>query len=274
MMKVGIALVTLSIASMLAQDSGKDDAREKERKLTDEDKIELIRGLTAEYGTVKVYLPRSKKPLRFNSDGTWSKQDWLTAGTEYGPVGKVGDLVQITKVDINSDNIVLEINGGLKTKGKWYERIEGGMGSGGGTRPINPNGESRSAGTAIAVQFPGRVPPLPAAEVKKMLTPVFDFDRRSATESYFDTLPAEVQAAIKEKRVITGMEKDQVVMALGRPRDRIRETVEGRDVEDWIYGLPPGKITFVTFHNGKVLKVKDSYAGLGGSTAPPLKTPQ
>lgn len=249
------------------------DAQEKDRKLTDEEKIELIRGLTAEYGTVKVYLPRSKKPLRFSSDGKWDKQEWLDAGREFGAVAKVGELVQITAVDIDSDHIVLEINGGLRTKGKWYERIEGGVGGGSSTRPINPGSDSRSAGTAIGLYFPGRVPPLPATEVKKMLAPLLDFEKRSATENYFDTLPPEVRAAIKEKRVIEGMEKDQVVMALGRPRDRIRESVEGKDLEDWIYGLPPGKITFVTFHNGKVVKVKDSYAGLGGTTAPPLKTP-
>ena len=247
-------------------------AQQKERKLTDDEKIELIRGLTAEYGTVKVYLPRSRKPVRFESNGRWEKQEWLDAGREFGPVAKVGELVQVTGVDINSDNIVLQINGGLNTKGKWYDRIEGGVGGGTSTRPISGR-DSRSFGTAIAVHFPGRVPPIPATDVKKMLAPILDFDKRSATENYFDTLPPEIQAAIKEKRVIEGMEKDQVVLALGRPRDRIRETVDGKDLEDWIYGLPPGKITFVTFHNGKVVKVKDSYAGLGGSTAPPLKTP-
>jgi hypothetical protein len=69
------------------------------------------------------------------------------------------------------------------------------------------------------------------------------------------------------------MTRDQVLMAVGHPRDRIRETKDGEEVEDWIYGLPPGKITFVTFKGGKVIRVKDSYAGLGGTTAPPLKTP-
>jgi hypothetical protein len=49
---------------------------------------------------------------------------------------------------------------------------------------------------------------------------------------------------------------------------------DGLETEDWIYGYPPGKITFVTFANSKVIKVKDSYAGLGGQTGPPLKPPQ
>ncbi|MBI5281509.1 MAG: hypothetical protein HY858_07495 [Candidatus Solibacter usitatus] len=233
--------------------------------------MELIRGLSAEYATVKVFLPRSKKPLKFNSNGTWDKSGWRDIGDEYGPVARVGDLVQITKIDIEGDRIVLQINGGLNTRGKWYERIEGGVG--GGTVPMT-RGVTRSAGTSIAVEFPGKLPPVKPAEVKKMLAPVLDFEKRSATENYFDTLPPEIQEAIKAKRAEVGMNRDQVRMALGQPRDRIRETHDGVESEDWIYGLPPGKITFVTFVNSKVTKVKDSYAGLGGSTAPPPKPQQ
>jgi hypothetical protein len=35
------------------------------------------------------------------------------------------------------------------------------------------------------------------------------------------------------------------------------------DLEDWVYGTPPGKIVFVTFNGEKVVKVKEDYAGLG-----------
>ena len=33
---------------------------------------------------------------------------------------------------------------------------------------------------------------------------------------------------------------------------------------------PPGRITFVTFNGSKVIKVKESYAGLGAEAAAPL----
>lgn len=253
----------------MAQSAKEDPAP----KLTDEEKIELLRGLTAEYGTVKTYLPRSKKALEVNSDSTWDKAEWSEAGREYGPVARTGDLVQVTKVEIEKDKIVLQINDGLNVKGKWYERIEGGAGSGNRTVPLSRN-TTRSAGTTIAVVWPGRVPPVTTADVKKILQPVLDFEKRSATENYFDSLPPEIQEAIKAKRAEVGMDRDQVVMALGRPRDRLRESEDGVETEDWIYGHPPGKITFVTFANGKVIKVKDAYAGLGGSTAPPLPPQQ
>lgn len=258
-------------ATVLAVGQAPTGKEDQARKLTDEDKVELLRGLSAEYATVKAYLPRAKKALKFRSDGTWDKGEWRDIGDEYGPVARVGDLIQITKVDIDSERIVLQINGGLNTRGKWYERIEGGVGNG-STVPMTRD-KSRSAGTTLAVVFPGKIPPVKAAEIKKILAPILDFEKRSATENYFDTLPPEIQAAIRAKRAEIGMNRDQVKMAMGQPRDRVRQEKDGLETEDWIYGFPPGKITFVTFANGKVNKVKDSYAGLGGSTAP-QPTPQ
>jgi outer membrane protein assembly factor BamE (lipoprotein component of BamABCDE complex) len=59
------------------------------------------------------------------------------------------------------------------------------------------------------------------------------------------------------------MDRDQVLLALGRPVRKVRETTDGEETEDWIYGNPPGKIVFVTFKDNKVIKVKEAYAGLG-----------
>ena len=237
------------------------------RKLTHEDRLEIIRGLSAEYATVKTALPRSKKPLVFSSKGTWDKAKWTELGRENGPAARVGDVVQVTKIDINGDNIEFELNGGFRTGPKWHERIQ--VGAGQRTAPIGQQ-SAGSTGTIIALEFEGGVPALEVKEFKKLMAPLLDFEKRTATENYLDSLPAPMQAAIKEKRAMEGMDKDQVMMALGRPRHKQRETKEGLELEDWIYGEPPGKISFVTFASGKVIKVKDAYAGLGGSTADPL----
>lgn len=265
-----------SAGSAPAQGGFDTKAKEdKTRKLTDEEKLTLMRGLTSEYAKVKVFLPRSKKALKMKSDGSYDKAEWKETGMEFGPVARVDDLVQITHVEIEDNRIVFEIDGGFKPKGKWYQRVEVGGGIGGsGTRPINQD-PKRAYGTSIALSWEGRIPPdIQASAVKKILKPVLDFETRSASEDYFANLPPEIQEAIKAKRAAVGMTRDQVLMAMGMPRDKLRETKDGLDTEDWIYGLPPGKITFVTFANSKVIKVKDAFAGLGGATAPPLKPVQ
>lgn len=245
----------------------------KDRELTFEERVELIRGLTAEFATAKTFLPRSKKPLLLDSKGGYDSKQWQEIGREFGPAARVGDLVQITKVKLEEDRIVLEINGGMKGGRKWYERIE--VGTGTRTTPISSRNYTMApSGTTLAVVFPGRVPPLKSAEFKKLLEPVLDFNLRSATEQYVEKLPAPIQQAIKEQRAMEGMDREQVLLALGRPKHKVRETRDGFDYEDWIYGEPPGKITFVTFQGDKVVRVKEAYAGLGGSVMPPLKPPR
>jgi len=236
-------------------------------KLTFDDRVELMRGLVAEYATVKQLLPRSKKPLLYESSGTHDKQAWEEAAKAFGPAARVGDLVQVTKVDFGDDRIVLQINGGMKGGHKWYQGVEIGMG--GGTAPISNPDSNAPSGTTIAILFHKPLEAMKAAEIKKMLAPVLDFEKHSATELYADTLPPEVQKAIKEKRVMEGMDRDQVIMAVGRPNHKSRETKDGVELEDWVFGQPPGKIVFVTFNGNKVVKVKEAYAGLGTEIADP-----
>jgi hypothetical protein len=237
-------------------------------KLAFADRVELTRGLTAEYATVKALLPRSRKALEFDAKGEYDKSQWAQIARESGPAARTGDLVQVTKVDIEDDKIVLQINGGFKGGRKWYQGVQ--IGVGGNTAPISTNNDSNApGGTSIAILFHKPLEPIKASEIKKMLAPVLDFERRSATQLYSEALPPEVQKAIKEKRVTVGMDREQVIMALGRPEHKSRETKDGVELEDWVFGTPPGKITFVTFNGDKVIKVKDSYAGLGTQVADP-----
>jgi hypothetical protein len=233
-------------------------------KLTWEDRVELTRGLSAEYATAKVMLPRSRKALEFDSNGTYDKDAWSVVAREGGPAARTGDLVQVTKIDIEDDRIVLQINGGYRGGKKWYQGVQISGGMGGAQVPVNQTNDTNApGGTSIAVLFHKPLEPIKALEVKKMLAPVLDFEKRSATQLYSESLPPEVQQAIKDKKVTVGMDKEQVILALGRPQHKSRETKDGLEVEDWVYGTPPGKITFVTFNGDKVIKVKDSYAGLG-----------
>ncbi len=240
-------------------------------KLTVQDRIELTRGLTAEYATVKQFLPRSKKALPFESNGKLDKDVWEEAAKEFGPAARVGDLVQVTRVIIENDKLVLLINGGFKGGRKWYQGVQIGGGMGGNTRtaPIATGDSNAAGGTIIEVLFHKQLEPMKASEIKAILAPVLDFEKHSATQLYAESLPPEVQKAIQTKKAIEGMDREQVLLALGHPNHKSREVKEGLELEDWVFGQPPGKITFVTFNGSKVIKVKEAYAGLGTAVADP-----
>jgi hypothetical protein len=259
----GLVMLLMAAAAPLLRSSD---------KLTFDERIELTRGLTAEYATVKSFLPRSKKPLPYEASGTYDKQKWEQIGKEFGPAARAGDLVQITHIVLDEDKIVLEINGGVKNGKHWYDHVQVGMGQ--RTAPISNGDVTQTAGTNIEILFHKPLAALKSAEVKKMLAPIFDFEKRSATELYAETLPPAIQKAIADKRVLEGMDRDQVVLALGHPQHKSRETKDGLEVEDWVYGSPPGKITFVTFNGNKVIKVKEAFAGLGAEAAGAEPTPR
>jgi hypothetical protein len=225
-------------------------AAAEKQKLTEEERLMLIRGLMAETAKAKVMIPRSKKPLAVDEKGGWDKTLWEAASKEFGPAARVGELVTVTKVEIKDD------------------RVQVGVGN--STAPIGRSDAQASAGSNIAVVFAAKVTTLEVADVKRILAPVMDFDKRTVTENYMENIPAPIRKAIQDKRVIEGMDKDQVMAAVGRPLRKERQTVDGSDFEDWMYGRAPGKLTFVTFEGNKVVKVKELYAGLGGSTAADL----
>jgi hypothetical protein len=243
-------------------------------KLSFDERMELERGLTADFATSKIILPHSKKPLIIHSDGSYDKADWDETLRENGPTARLGDQIQITRIEIEGKRIVLEINGGTKS-GHWYDHLQVGVGGMGSPTdqtpgPAGKNGQAAN-GSHIALVFPSSVPSVKADDVRRMLAPIFDFDKHSATELYVDRLPEPVKQAIKQQHAIAGMDKDQVLLAMGKPQHKSRETNDlGDEIEDWVYGQPPGKVIFVRFNEGKVVKVQDSYANIGGSTVPDL----
>jgi hypothetical protein len=245
-------------------------------ELTWQDRVEIARGMIAEYAKAKILLPRSKKPLEFNADGTWDKAAWAAIAKQEGPAARTGDLVQITKLDIEADRLVFQINGGYKGGRHWYDGVQVGAGpsSNPNMSPIGDGDSNAPGGTSLVLLFHKPLEPIKAEAIKKLLAPVLDFDRRSATQLYSDSLPPEVQQAIKEKRVREGMNHEQVLLAVGRPTHHERDTTpDGTEEESWVYGTPPGKITFVTFVGDKVTRVKEEYAGLGtiAKDPPPVK---
>jgi hypothetical protein len=234
------------------------------KKQAEDQRIELLRGLDAEHATARAFIPRSRKPLDFEAGTSdWDKKLWEAIGAQTGPAARAGDSIQVTKVKIEKDAIILELNSGAK--GRWYDGVQAGNGN--TTQPVSGMPNEAPGGTVLAVHFFGGIGNVTSMEVKKILGPLLDFNNGSVTEQYAEQLPPEVKQAIQDKKVLVGMNRDQVLLAVGRPRLKSRETEDGVDIEDWIYGEPPGRMVFVTFAGQKVIKVKETYAGLGGSVA-------
>lgn len=234
------------------------------KKQAEEQRLELLRGLGSEYATARTYFPRSKSPLGFEADtGYWNQSGWQQLGAQTGPAARSGDLVQITKVTVQGEMIILELNDGPNgQRGHWYDRVSV---NGGG--PIGGAGAPAPSGTVISVHYGSGLSGVTSERVKKDLAPILLFDQRSATESYTETLSPEMKAAVQDKKVVVGMNRDQVLLVLGQPVRKSRENVDGVDLEDWVYGNPPGKVTFITLKGQKVIKVFDDYAVPGGSVA-------
>jgi len=218
-------------------------------------RIEIIRGLLRESGVTKIAMPRGGKGLKLDSQG---KVDEARAQTEMRANGmalKAGMPVEITKITFKSKELIFELNGGGKSGKKWYQHIEIGMGT--QTAPIGPVQQETMVayGSSVTVDFGKPVPDLTVPQVKQLLSGVLDFERHSPTELYSPTLPPKVKEAIKNHEVLVGMDRDAVLSAKGPPDRRVRETRDGSEQEDWVYGTPP-HVLFVTFDGDQVVKVK------------------
>jgi hypothetical protein len=142
----------------------------------------------------------------------------------------VGDLVEVTHVEIEKDSIILTINNGSKV-GSWKDHIQVGMAGpiGGGVQQVNTQDSNAPGGTTIALRFNAPIGELSSNDVKKILAPVLDFDKHTVTEQYTDTLPPEVKKAIEDKKPIRGLDLRKssrthdvrdVRGTKGRPRQR------------------------------------------------------
>jgi hypothetical protein len=230
-------------------------------QITTSERVDLIRGLQSEFVVVRRVFPLGEKGLVLKK-GVVSPSDRQVQQmvADHGVAARPGDRGQITNIEIKDHSIVFELNGGPVKKQKWYQRITVvGMG---GEVPIAPTDAGVAHGSLLTLEFDKKVPNLTVKEVKDLLAPVFDFNAHSAAEAYIETLPPIVKQAVKEHRVLVGMDRDLVVDSKGRPNQKIREKDEqGKEYEEWIYGQPPQEVTFVRFMGDEVARVETIQVG-------------
>ena len=226
-------------------------------KMTPQTRLAVMRDLTAERVFVRTAFPRGEQGLVLK-DGkvTPDNQNVAKLVTEHGFAAKPGDRVVITNVIIKEKAIVLDLNGGGKKREKWYQHVS--VGANGGS--VTPGGAPKSleaTGSSLTLEFDKYVPELTGEQVRAMLAPVFDFKALTEAEAYERTLPPKVQDAVKNHKVLVGMDRDMVIYAVGRPPHKVRDKDDkGVDYEEWIYGTPPQEVQFVRFEGQFVTRLE------------------
>jgi hypothetical protein len=224
--------------------------------MTKETRMSVIHALNAELCYVRTAFPMGEKGLKLR-DGVIkpSGPDLQVLLATFGPSVKPGDQVRISGVFIHDKSIVFEINGGPRKKSKWYQHIS--IAGSGGETPIAPTDQDANArGSMVELQFDHHVPDLSPEELKRLLRPVFDFDAKSAIESYLETVPPKVKEAIQKHQVLVGMNREMVTYAKGRAEKKIREKDGEVEYEEWIYGEPPKDVEFVRLVGDEVVQMK------------------
>jgi hypothetical protein len=232
--------------------------------LSEQSRLQLLRYVDGEYAKVLTPLPGGKAGYHLKAGASVDQDSLRKALLTGGAALNVGDQVQITKIEFRDKQIQFDINNGPKGKTSWRDKvhIEGGLGlpvqTGTTTTPENVPAIPQKTGATIFLDFDRSVPDMTGDQLKAYLSRVLDFSKRSAAVQYTESLPPKVREAIAAKRAEVGMDHDQVTAALGRPERKVRERDEdGNDIEDWIYGRPPQKTTFVRFQGDKVVRVTE-----------------
>ena len=236
----------------------------KSGPLQESSKLELIRYVSGEFARAVKPLPAGKEGfiVRIGQPLDANMLDRQVA--THGAAVNTGDHVQITKLEFHDRQIVVDLNGGGRGKKRLRDRIHMEMGGIPTARTTSaqehqgPAGLQPGLGSTLFLEFSQPLPDLAPEDLKKILAPFLDFTRqRSASVQWFDTLPVEMKKAIEDRRPVVGMDREEVVAAIGKPEHKVRERdQEGNDIEDWIYGQPPSKTVFVRFTGSRVTSVK------------------
>jgi len=250
-----------------SQEAGKPAAStaKKSTTLQESSKLNLIRYVSGEFAKARKPLPGGKEGFVLYANKPVDDANLDHAVASRGAAVNTGDNAQITKLEFREHSIIVDVNGGGRPRKNWRDHIQFGMG---GTAPTStsrtttdqqgPPGFQQGRGGTIYIEFPKTVPDLTPDELKAILAPFLDFSKeRSASVHWIDTLPPEMKKAITERHAVVGMDREEVVAAMGKPDRKVRERdANGNDTEDWIYGHPPDKTIFVRFTGDKVTVIK------------------
>ncbi|MGA7521869.1 MAG: hypothetical protein WBW84_05275 [Acidobacteriaceae bacterium] len=228
--------------------------------MTTVNREELIRFMEREQGFAMRPLPIAVLDLHANGGMDPTGEKYIDLLHSKGISAKPGDRLVVTDIRIDKDSIVLDLNGGPFHRHRFMRHISIGMDPN-DTAPMVDDGP-QPTGTRLRVEFGEHVPDLTGEQLEAVLKPMIDFGVKSPAEAYAETLPDFLAAAIKQHRVLVGMNRDMVSYAKGEPIRKDREMdAQGRQFEIWIYGEAPQPVVFVRFIGRYVVRVEIAKVG-------------
>jgi hypothetical protein len=240
--------------------SAQQQASSKQSPLQPQSRIEIVRYISGEFAKAVKPIPSGKKGFKIEVGKKLDEGGLKDALHGHPPAAIPGDTVQITSVEFHPKEIVIQINGGGKGHFNLRDHIQIGMGGTGGSPTATPPevAQQQTIGGTLILDFGRNVPDMSADDVMTDLQAFLDFSKEhSGAVNWIDTLPPQFKQAITDHEALEGMNHEMVLAALGRPEHKVRERdPDGTETEDWIYGTPPARTTFVTFTGDKVIRVK------------------
>src|SRR5215472_13562961 len=224
--------------------------------LSETSKLTLIRFVSGEFAKAVKPMHAGKEGFNFSVDKPLNTDLLDRAVATHGAAVNTG-------VQFRGRQIIVDVNGGGRGKHHWRDHLQISMG---GPLPTmqptsqetGPPGLQPGMGSTIFLEWNKFVPDMTPDELKQVLSPFLNFQKeRSASVQWIDTLPPETKKAIQERRPVVGMDREELIAAIGKPDHKVRERdSEGNEIEDWIYGQPPSKTIFVRFQGDHVTSIK------------------
>ena len=237
-----IALLGLGISSPLPAQISRDA------------KFEILRTVLAEQAASRLALPFGKDGVELSEAGELNKQKLESDIKKNGQSITVGKVVTLTAIAFDDNKVEVELDGGGKNKKGFFEHLEVGVGN--TSRPVGDD-VKKAKGSKIVLRFAKNVPvDLTPDQLRHLLDPVLDFNKQSFLKTGLESLPIEFQEAVKVKEARIGMDRNTVIMALGRPDRKVREKLEGVETEDWLFYGHGVKTLFITFEDNVVVRIR------------------
>jgi len=255
------SLATPLFAAPTSGPGNDQTAPTKSGNLQEDSRLALIRYVDGEFVKVVAPLPAGKSGFHIKAGAPLDVRALQTVLQGHDAAANPGDKVQITKLQFKERQIAVQINGGGNKGNSWRDHLQVGVMGIPQVGVTDPDAVAAefTPGATIYLDFDRPLPDMSPDELKKYLSVMLDFgNQHSAAVQWVETLRPAVQKAIADKRALPGMSRDEVIAALGKPDHKVRETQpDGTEVEDWIYGNPPGKTVFVSFDGDTVLRVEE-----------------